>query len=105
MRCACKAAYTASLPVVASVMVTLDALLSRREHLTGAMIAGFARPPAITSNAWGMQRRFHAALDGAGLPPVVFHDLRHRFASLAVRKLSLSTVQGYLGHANISTAR
>jgi integrase len=50
-----------------------------------------------------MRRRFYAALDRAGLRRIVFHDLRHCFASIAVRKLPLSTVQGYLGHAHIST--
>ena len=37
------------------------------------------------------------------MPRIRFHNLRHCFATLAVQKLPLPTVQGYLGHAHIAT--
>jgi len=54
-------------------------------------------------SGWRLHQRFHEALEAAGLPRVRFHDLRHCFATLAVQKLPLPTVQGYLGHAHIAT--
>lgn len=35
--------------------------------------------------------------------PIVFHDLRHTFGTLAVKVWDLATVQGYMGHSDIST--
>ena len=52
---------------------------------------------------WSLRRRFYSALERAGLPRLRFHDLRHCFATIAVQRLPLSTVQGYLGNAHIAT--
>jgi len=46
---------------------------------------------------WTLRRRYYAALDAAGLPRLRFHDLRHCFATIAVQRLPLHTVQGFLG--------
>ena len=53
---------------------------------------------------------FYAALTGAGLgdrragaKPIVFHDLRHTFGTLAVEAWPLHDVQAYMGHADIQT--
>ena len=97
-----KSGRVRSAPMIDEVMVTLDAL-SKREHFTRPDDLVFCSATGDHLDAWGMRRRFYAALERAGLPRIVFHDLRHCFASLAVRKLPLSTVQGYLGHAHIST--
>ena len=35
--------------------------------------------------------------------PIVFHDLRHTFGTLAVTGVGPAEVQGYMGHADIST--
>jgi integrase len=35
--------------------------------------------------------------------PVVFHDLRHSYGTLAVRVWDIRKVQSYMGHANIQT--
>jgi integrase len=55
-------------------------------------------------------KRFYAALDAAGLgplrtkdDPIVFHDLRHTFGTLAVQAFALSDVKAMMGHADIST--
>jgi integrase len=58
----------------------------------------------------GVRRRFYQALDAAGLvhlrtkeDPVVFHDLRHTFGTLAVRVAPLADVQAWMGHAHVQT--
>jgi integrase len=35
--------------------------------------------------------------------PIVFHDLRHTFGTLAVQAFALSDVKAMMGHADIST--
>ena len=35
--------------------------------------------------------------------PITFHDLRHTFGTIAVRKLPVTDVQAYMGHADIQT--
>ena len=50
-----------------------------------------------------VRRRYHAALDRAGLKRLRFHDLRHTFGTLAVQVFPLSDVKAYMGHANIET--
>ena len=35
--------------------------------------------------------------------PIIFHELRHTFGTLAVQAWPLSDVQGYMGHQNIQT--
>ncbi len=57
-----------------------------------------------------VRKRFYAALEAAGLgrlrakeDPVVFHDLRHTFGTLAVQAFPLSDVKAMMGHADIST--
>ena len=56
------------------------------------------------------RKRFYAALDAAGLgrlrakdDPIVFHDLRHTFGTLAVQAFPLSDVKAMMGHADVST--
>jgi integrase len=97
-----KSGRVRSAPMVDEVTVALDAL-SRREHFTRPADLVFCSDTGDHLDSWALRRRFYAALERAGLRRVHFHDLRHCFASLAVRKLPLSTVQGYLGHAHIST--
>jgi hypothetical protein len=50
-----------------------------------------------------LRRRFHEALDRAGLQRLRLHDLRHTFGTLAVQVWPLSDVKAYMGHADIST--
>jgi integrase len=51
-----------------------------------------------------LRRRYCAARDRAGLPPLRFHDLRHTFGSLAVDGgASLVQVGAWLGHADLRT--
>jgi integrase len=54
-------------------------------------------------NRFSLYDRYQEALRQAGLAPVRFHDLRHVFASLALRRLPLTSVQRFLGHADVQT--
>lgn len=50
-----------------------------------------------------LRRRFVAARDAAGLPPLRFHDLRHTAGTLLTRVLDPVTVKDVLGHADLKT--
>lgn len=52
-----------------------------------------------------MRRRYVRACDGARLRPLRFHDLRHVFGALAIRRASIVQVQTWMGHADIDTTR
>ncbi len=91
-----------SAPMVDEVTAALDGL-TRRAHFTAADDLVFPNEVGEHLCGWTLRRRYYAALDAAGLPRLRFHDLRHCFATIAVQRLPLHTVQGYLGHAHIST--
>lgn len=40
---------------------------------------------------WSLRKRYYNALEAAGLRKVRFHDLRHAFGSMAIRKLDPHT--------------
>jgi integrase len=50
-----------------------------------------------------LRRRYAAAQKKAGLRPLRFHDLRHVFGSLAIRRADLVQVQAWMGHSNVET--
>jgi integrase len=97
-----KSGKVRSAPMADDVMRALDGL-SRRGHLTEPDDLVFPGAQGGHGDEWVIRRRFYAALDRAGLPRIRFHDLRHCFATLAVQAFPISDVQGYLGHAHIST--
>ena len=97
-----KSGRVRSAPMVDEVMAALDSL-SRRDRFTGPGALVFVNDVGGHVDGWALRRRYYAALDAAGLPRLRLHDLRHCFATIAVQRLPLSTVQGYLGHAHIST--
>jgi integrase len=60
--------------------------------------------PGSKMDGSALRKRYIAARDRAGLPPLRFHDLRHTFGSLAVDGgASLPQVQAWMGHSNIQT--
>jgi integrase len=86
--------------------------LSRREHFTGDEDRVFCPPTGWAVDGSEVRRAFYAALKAAGPgrlrekdDPIVFHDLRHTFGTLAVKTWDLRKVQGYMGHADISTTQ
>src|SRR5581483_6238631 len=50
-----------------------------------------------------LRDRYKAAVARAGLRPLRFHDLRHTFGTLAVRRAEVPAVQAWMGHADIQT--
>jgi integrase len=97
-----KSGKVRSAPMVPDVMTRLDDL-SQRGYLDAAGDPVFPNRQGDLGGDWGVRRRFENALKAAGLQRVRFHDLRHCFATLAVQKLPLPTVQAYMGHAHITT--
>jgi hypothetical protein len=70
----------------------------------------FCSPTGAVHDEHAIRLAFYAALERAGLgdrrrgdDPIIFHDLRHTFGTLAVQAWPLSDVRGYMGHADIST--
>jgi integrase len=97
-----KSGRVRSAPMVDEVIAALDRL-SRRGYLAEPSDVVFPSAQGGYGEEWSIRRRFYAALERAELPRIRFHDLRHCFATLAVQHWELPKVQGYLGHAHIST--
>ena len=91
-----------AVPLVSDAFVALDEL-SRREWFVSPDDYVFCGPAGEPLNESALRRRFKAARDAAGLPPLPFHHLRHTFATLAIRGLDPATVQALLGHSKITT--
>ena len=104
-----KSGKVRSVPLIDQAARALDAL-SRREYFTGRDDLVFCTPVGDHLNDDRLRERFYAALELAGLGakrggenPIVFHDLRHTFGTLAVEAWPLHDVQAYMGHADIQT--
>jgi integrase len=98
-----------SVPLIDQAARALDGL-SRRELFVGPDDLVFCTAVGGTVSDDVLRDRFYAALEAAGLgdkrggsSPIVFHDLRHTFGTLAVEVWSLPDVQGYMGHADVQT--
>ena len=98
-----------SVPLIDQAARALDGL-SRREHFTNADELVFASDLGQPFDDGPLRERFYAALARAGLghlrkkdEPIVFHDLRHTFGTLAAATWPLHDVQAYMGHADIQT--
>jgi integrase len=91
-----------AVPLPREAFVVLDEL-SRREWFTSPEDYVFCGPAGGTLDDSALRRRYNAARDAAGLPPLPFHHLRHTFATLAIRGLDPATVQSLLGHSKITT--
>jgi integrase len=91
-----------AVPLAREAFVALDQL-SRREWFTGPDDFVFCGPAGDPLDDSALRRRYNAARDAAGLPPLPFHHLRHTFATLAIRGLDPATVQTLLGHSKITT--
>jgi integrase len=104
-----KSGRVRSVPLVEQVARALDNL-SRRErfNLPGDLV--FCNEAGGFIDDGRLRVRFYAALRDAGLghlreknDPIVFHDLRHTFGTLAVRAFPLSDVKAFMGHESIET--
>lgn len=75
-------------------------------------VTGFEADDDLVFPAWDgghtdyrqMTAMYKTAQQRAGLKPIRFHDLRHTFGTIcAAAGIPLNVIQGYLGHAHIST--
>jgi integrase len=97
-----KSGRVRSVPMIDQTAKALEGL-SRRERFTDADDLVFVDDIGGHVDDWRLRRRFHAALERAGLPKLRLHDLRHTFGTLAVQAFPLSDVKAYMGHADIAT--
>jgi integrase len=103
-----------SVPMVDELAEVL-AKLGQREERTGDDDLVFPGKPAKPAedgkpgkegdylDGSALRRRYAAAQKKAGLRPLRFHDLRHVFGSLAIRRADLVQVQAWMGHSNVET--
>jgi integrase len=93
-----------SVPLIPDVADAL-ARLKDREHFTGDDDLVFPNAVGEFMDNWSLRKRYYNALEAAGLRRVRFHDLRHAFGSMAIRKLDPHNVQTYMRHAHYSTTQ
>jgi integrase len=89
-------------PLGDQALAALDRL-SRRPNFTGADDYVFAGVAGDRLDPSALRRRYIAARDAAGLPPLRFHDLRHTAGTHLTRVLDPVTVRDVLGHADLKT--
>jgi integrase len=77
--------------------------LRRRDRFTGREDFVFCRPDGDAIDSSAIRNRFRAAQEAAGVRLRRFHDLRHTFGSLMIRRFDLLRVQSMMGHASITT--
>ena len=59
----------------------------------------FPHPTAVPISPDSVNNMLKRVLEGAGIPKVRFHDLRHTFATIALQNgVDIKTVSGMLGH-------
>jgi integrase len=104
-----KSGKVRSVPLIDQAAKALDAL-SRRDEFTRPGDLVFCTELGEPVNDDRLRDRFYVALEKAklgerrtGKDPIVFHDLRHTFGTLAVEAWPLHDVQAYMGHADIQT--
>ncbi|MBK8294603.1 MAG: site-specific integrase [Solirubrobacterales bacterium] len=104
-----KSGKVRSVPMIDQAARALDAL-SRRPMFVETGDRVFPSATGGVLDDVPIRREFYAALKAAGLGhlrdksvPIVFHDLRHTFGTLAAGLWPLFEVQGYMGHADIQT--
>lgn len=100
-----------SVPLIDQSAAALDGL-SRRDQFVEPHDFVFANRAGQPLEDSKLRKRFITDLSTAGLghkreedPPLRFHDLRHTFGTLAVQAWDLRKVQGYMGHASITTTQ
>jgi integrase len=97
-----KSGKVRSVPMVADVAQALAALQAR-DRFTGDEDLVFPGEMGGFQDATALRVRYRRALERAGLRRLRFHDLRHTFGTLAVRKAEVPAVQAWMGHSDIHT--
>jgi integrase len=97
-----KSGKVRSVPMVSEVAKAL-ARLAERDRFTGDEDLVFGGAAGGFMDASALRDRYKAALKRAGLRELRFHDLRHTFGTLAVRRAEIPAVQAWMGHSDIQT--
>jgi integrase len=97
-----KSGKVRSVPMVPDVARSLAAMADR-ESFVGDEDLVFPSDFGRFMDASSLRIRYKAALARAGLRPLRFHDLRHTFGTLAVRRAEVPAVQAWMGHSDIQT--
>lgn len=97
-----KSGKVRSVPMVPDVAQRL-ARLGERVHFTGEDALVFPGESGGFQDATSLRERYRAAQKRADLRPLRFHDLRHTFGTLAVRRAEVPAVQAWMGHSDIQT--
>jgi integrase len=97
-----KSGKVRSVPMVPDVATVL-AKLGDRDLLTGDEDLVFPGEFGEYMDGSALRVRYKAALARAGLRELRFHDLRHTFGTLAVRRAEVPAVQAWMGHSAIQT--
>jgi integrase len=90
------------IPLADQALAALDRV-ARRRDFTGPDDYVFVNPVGGRIDDSALRRRYQAARDAAGLPPLRFHDLRHTAGTLLARVLDPATVRDILGHSDLRT--
>jgi integrase len=97
-----KSGKVRSVPLVPDVAQALAGLGQRADFAADDELV-FPNELGRFMDASALRDRYKAARARAGLRPLRFHDLRHTFGTLAVRKAEVPAVQAWMGHADIQT--
>jgi len=89
-------------PLAAQAVEELERLRSRL-HFLGREDHVFCRPDGGPLDRSAVRRRFVRAQETLGLRVRRFHDLRHTFGSLAIRRFDLVAVKEMMGHSKLTT--
>ncbi|MBS1888134.1 MAG: site-specific integrase [Actinobacteria bacterium] len=89
-------------PLATQAVEELEHLRSRL-HFLGRDDHVFCRPDGGPLDRTAVRRRFVRAQEAVGLRVRRFHDLRHTFGSLAIRRFDLVAVKEMMGHSKLTT--
>jgi integrase len=93
-----------TVPLAEQAILAFKGLL-RRRNFVGRSDFVFVRPDGGSLDRSAVRHRFVAAQKAAGVRVRRFHDLRHTFGSIAIRKFDLVSVQAMMGHSKITTTQ
>ena len=97
-----KSGKVRSVPMVPDVAKRLASLAGRTDFTEPEDLV-FPGDTGRYQDASSLRIRYQRTLERAGLRRLRFHDLRHAFGTLAVRRAEVPAVQAWMGHADIQT--
>lgn len=100
--CSTKSRRVRSVPLTEAACELLLRIADRGKWLDPFDLV-FCSSDGDVLNESALRRRFKRAQKEAGVRVRRFHDLRHTFGSIAVRKFDPVTVQALMGHSSLST--